>query len=68
MTRTTNRERSCVLAAMKQAGAPLTRAEFLSWFYLGDVPDVIPPEDEAEFPEAFQQEMLDMPIGIEKIQ
>jgi hypothetical protein len=64
----TNSDRSCVLAAMKQAGAPLTRDEFLSWFYLGDVPNVIPPEDEAEFPEAFQRETLDMPMGTEKIQ
>jgi hypothetical protein len=67
MTRT-NAHRSCVLAAMKRAGAPLTRDEFLSWFYLGEVPDAIPPEDEAEFPEAFQREALDIPMETERLQ
>ena len=44
---------------MKRAGAPLTRDEFLNWFYMGDVPEVIHPEDEAEFPEQFQRVSLD---------
>jgi|GEM_PF-4976547 len=63
-----NAQRSCVLAAMKRAGASLTRDEFLLWFYLGEVPDVIPPEDEAEFPEAFQREALDIPMETERLQ
>jgi len=53
---------------MKRAGASLTRDEFLLWFYLGEVPDVIPPEDEAEFPEAFQREALDIPMETERLQ
>ncbi len=64
----TNADRSCVLAAMKQAGAPLTRDEFLNWFYMGDVPETIHPEDECEFPEAFQRETLDGPMLTDKIQ
>jgi hypothetical protein len=55
----TNADRSCVLAAMKRAGAPLTRDEFLYWVYLGDVPETIHPEEEAEFPEQFQRAALD---------
>jgi hypothetical protein len=57
-----NAKRSCVFAAMKQAGAPLTRDEFLTWIYLGDVPETIHPEDEYEFPEQFQLESLNGPI------
>lgn len=55
----TNADRSCVLAAMKRAGAPLTRDEFLNWYYLGDVPESIHPEDECELPEQFQHAALD---------
>jgi hypothetical protein len=55
----TNADRSCVLAAMKRAGAELTRDEFLTWFYMGDVPEAIHPEDECEFPEQFQRAALD---------
>jgi hypothetical protein len=54
----TNADRSCVLAAMKRAGAPLTREEFLTWFYLGEVPDEIPFEDEVDFLEQFQLSTL----------
>lgn len=68
MTRRTNSERSHVLAAMKRAGAPHNREEFLNWFYLGDVPEVIPAEDECEFPEEFQSEMLDGPPLTDKVQ
>ncbi len=57
--RQTNAKRSCILAAMKEAGAPHTRNEFLAWFYMGEVPEFIHPEDEAEFPEQFQREALD---------
>ena len=64
----TNAERSCVLAAMKRSGAPLTRDEFLSWFYMGDVPEMIHPEDEYEFPEQFQLDTLNGPIATDKIQ
>lgn len=64
----TNSDRSCVLAAMKRAGAPLTREEFLTWFYLGEVPDVIHPEDECEFPEQFQLDTLNGPMATDKIQ
>lgn len=55
----TNADRSATLAAMKAAGAPLTRDEFLIWNYLGDVPETIDPEDECEFPEQFQRAALD---------
>ena len=54
--------------AFSRVGAPLTRDEFLSWFYLGEVPDAIPPEDEAGFPEAFQREALDIPMETERLQ
>lgn len=65
----TDADRSCVLAAMKRAGAPLNRDEFLRWFYLGDVPDVIPSDDEAEFPERFQLvTLLDTPPASERLQ
>jgi hypothetical protein len=54
---------------MKRAGAPLNRDEFLRWFYLGDVPDVIPSDDEAEFPERFQLvTLLDTPPASERLQ
>lgn len=64
----TNSERSHVLAAMRKAGAPHNREEFLSWFYLGDVPDVIPAEDESEFPEEFQLGTLDGPMPTDRLQ
>jgi hypothetical protein len=65
----TNADRSCVLSAMKRAGAPLTRDEFLNWFYTGNPPDVIHPEDECEFPEQFQlATLLDTPPASERIQ
>jgi hypothetical protein len=64
----TNSDRSCVLAAMKAAGAPLTRDEFLIWNYLGDVPETIDPEDECEFPEQFQLETLHGPMMTDRIQ
>jgi hypothetical protein len=68
MTKRTNSERCYVLAAMKRAGAPHNREEFLNWFYLGDVPEVIPPDDECEFPEEFQRETLDEPSLTDKVQ
>jgi len=37
--RQTNAKRSCTPAAMKEAGAPHTRDEFLAWFYMGEVPE-----------------------------
>jgi hypothetical protein len=68
MTRT-NADRSATLAAMRAAGAPLTREEFLIWNYLGDVPETIDAEAEAEFPEQFQlATLLDTPPASESIQ
>ena len=52
---TTNRpDESSVLALMREYNAPITREEFLNMNYMGSVPDEIPPEDEAEFPEQFK--------------
>jgi hypothetical protein len=60
---------SPVLAVLKNYGSPETRDEFLSLFYIGDVPDVIPPEDECEFPEKFQlATLIDTPSTSDKIQ
>jgi hypothetical protein len=53
---------------MRRAGAPLNRDEFLTWFYLGDVPETIHPEDECEFPEEFQLDTLNGPMATDKIQ
>jgi len=58
-----------VLAAMKRCGAPLTREDFLYWFFLGEVPETIDPEIEAEFPVQFQQTtLLDTPPASEREQ
>jgi hypothetical protein len=42
------------LALMREYNTPMTREEFLNLNYMGSVPDEIPPEDEAEFPEQFK--------------
>lgn len=61
-------DQSCILAAMKRARAPLTRDEFLTWFYIGEAPDVIPSEGEAEFTEQFQLvALLDSPVATDKV-
>jgi hypothetical protein len=62
-------EESSVLAVMKYYESPLTRAEFLNLFYMGDVPEEIPAEDEGEFPEQFQlTTLLETPLASEKLQ
>jgi len=39
---------------MKKAGIPVTKENYLDLVYFGDVPEEIPAEDMAEFPEQFQ--------------
>jgi len=39
---------------LEKAGIPVTRENYLDLVYFGDVPDVIPAEDMAEFPEQFR--------------
>ena len=39
---------------MKKAGIPVTKENYLDLVYFGDVPDDIPAEDMAEFPQQFQ--------------
>jgi RNA:NAD 2'-phosphotransferase (TPT1/KptA family) len=43
-----------VVALMREYKTPMTREEFLNLNYMGNVPDEISPEDEAEFPPEFQ--------------
>jgi hypothetical protein len=43
-----------LLAVMKRYKAPMTREEFEKLRYMGEVPEQIPGEDEAETPEQFQ--------------
>lgn len=43
-----------LLAVMRRYGAPMTREEFLKLRYLGNVPDVIDPEVEADIPDELQ--------------
>lgn len=58
-----------ILALMKHYDIPETREEFLKLFYLGDVPEEIPAEEECEFPIQFQlTTLLDTPPASEKIQ
>ena len=60
---------SPVLAVLKYYGSPLTRDEYLAVFYMGDVPDVIPAEDECELPDQFQlATVLEMPMLTDKVQ
>jgi hypothetical protein len=60
---------SPVLAAMKRLGAPLTREEFLCWYFSGEVPETIDPEIEAEFPVQFQRAtLMDTPPASERKQ
>ena len=60
---------SPVLAAMKEVDAPLTRDEYLSWNYLGKVPDDIPENVDETFPVQFRRAtLLDTPPVSERIQ
>jgi len=43
-----------ILALMRHYDGPETREEFLKLFYVGNVPEEIPAEEECEFPEKFQ--------------
>jgi hypothetical protein len=48
---------NCVLAAMRRAGVPLTRENYLEWAYPGQLDcDELDPELEAELPVQFQRE------------
>ncbi len=58
-----------ILALMKHYDVPETREEFLSLFYMGDVPEDIPAEDECEFPIQFQLvTLLDTPSASDEVQ
>jgi hypothetical protein len=60
---------SPILAVLQHYGSLETRDEFLSLFYMGDVPEDIPAEDECEFPEQFQlTTLLETPPASEKVQ
>jgi hypothetical protein len=59
---------SALLAAMEYYDTPNNREEFLNLHYAGDVPETIPPEDEAGFPEQFKHETLDVPPMTEEVQ
>ena len=48
------KEENPLLAVMRRYGAPMTREEFLRLKYLGNVPDVIDPEVEAEILEELE--------------
>jgi hypothetical protein len=52
-------QNSPTLALLNEAGGPLTREDFLNFYFLGDVPDTIDPEIEAEFPEQFRLSTLE---------
>jgi hypothetical protein len=52
-------QNSPTLALLNEAGGPLTREDFLNLYFLGDVPDTIDPEIEAEFPSQFRRDFLD---------
>jgi hypothetical protein len=43
-----------VLEKMKALGLPMTRENYLYLAYLGNPPDELGPEEEAELPEQFQ--------------
>jgi len=54
---------------MKHYGSPETREEFLKLFYMGNVPEEIPAEEECEFPVQFQlATLIETPSLSNKIQ
>ncbi len=58
-----------ILALMRHYDVPETREEFLKLFYLGDIPEEIPAEEECEFPIQFQlATFLDTPPASDRIQ
>lgn len=61
-------EMSSVLAAMKRAGVPLTRDEYIAWNWFDQPQPYEPtPEEEQDMPEQFQRSALDN-LVTEKIQ
>jgi hypothetical protein len=51
---------SATLAAMKRAGVPLTRENFICWAFGGEPPEgEIDPEIEETFPHQFRRSALD---------
>ncbi len=60
---------SPLLAVLRHYGSPLTREEFLSLHFMGEIPELIDPEEEADFPEQFQlATLLETPPVSEKVQ
>ena len=46
-------QNSPTLAWLSESDEPVTREDFLNFYFLGDVPDTIDPEVESELPEQF---------------
>lgn len=66
---TEHAEGSPVLAVLKYYKSPLTREDFLSLHFMGEIPESIDPEEEADFPEQFRLvTLLETPPASEKIQ
>ena len=54
------------LAYMKKNNVPLTRENYLDYAYLGNPPDQLTAEEEAELPEEFQMKPSEEPeAGVE---
>jgi hypothetical protein len=52
-------QESPTLAWLSESNEPVTREDFLNLYFFGDVPDIIDPEVEAEFPEQFRFSTLE---------
>ena len=61
-------EDSNLLAVMKYYKSPLTREEFLSLHFMGEIPELIDSEEEKGFPEQFQLTTLETPSASDKVQ
>ena len=60
---------SPILAVMKYYESPLTRQEFFSLHFMGEIPELIDPEEEAGFPEQFRlATLLETPPATGKVQ
>ena len=52
-------QNSPTFAWLSESDEPMTREDFLNFYFLSDVPDTIDPEVEAEFPEQFRLSTLE---------
>jgi hypothetical protein len=55
----TLKQTNSVLSAMIRYNAPETREEYLMWAFLGNPPEELTPELEAELPPQFRRDALD---------